>query len=65
MPGLVWLPGQWTPVHDHGSWGVVGLVRGVLENYYLPGDLETQIAAFVAHYNHLRYHEVSSLVASG
>src|SRR5450631_3693918 len=21
---LVWLPGQWTPVHDHGSWGVVG-----------------------------------------
>jgi predicted metal-dependent enzyme (double-stranded beta helix superfamily) len=28
---LVWLPGQWTPVHDHGSWGVVGLVRGVLE----------------------------------
>ena len=28
---LVWLPGQWTPVHDHGSWGVVGLVQGVLE----------------------------------
>lgn len=18
---LVWLPGQWTPVHEHGSWG--------------------------------------------
>jgi predicted metal-dependent enzyme (double-stranded beta helix superfamily) len=28
---LVWLPGQWTPVHDHGSWGVVDIVRGVLE----------------------------------
>ena len=28
---LVWLPGQWTPVHDHGAWGVVGIVRGVLE----------------------------------
>jgi predicted metal-dependent enzyme (double-stranded beta helix superfamily) len=28
---LVWSPGQWTPVHDHGSWGVVGVVRGVLE----------------------------------
>jgi 3-mercaptopropionate dioxygenase len=28
---IVWLPGQWTPVHDHGSWGVVGVVRGVLE----------------------------------
>jgi predicted metal-dependent enzyme (double-stranded beta helix superfamily) len=28
---LVWSPGQWTPVHDHGSWGVVGVLRGVLE----------------------------------
>jgi predicted metal-dependent enzyme (double-stranded beta helix superfamily) len=28
---LIWLPGQWTPVHDHGSWGVVGVVEGVLE----------------------------------
>jgi predicted metal-dependent enzyme (double-stranded beta helix superfamily) len=28
---LVWLAGQWTPVHDHGSWGVVGVVDGVLE----------------------------------
>lgn len=28
---LVWLPGQWTPLHDHGSWGVVGVLEGVLE----------------------------------
>ena len=28
---LVWLPGQWTPVHDHGTWGVVGVVEGQLE----------------------------------
>ena len=28
---LVWLPGQWTPVHDHGSWGVVGILSGVIE----------------------------------
>ncbi len=28
-----------------------------LENYYLPGDLEIQIDAFVDHYNHQRYHE--------
>ena len=28
---LVWNPGQWTPIHDHGTWGVVGIVRGVLE----------------------------------
>jgi putative transposase len=31
--------------------------RLLLENYYLPGDLEAQIAAFVDHYNHRRYHE--------
>jgi Integrase core domain len=31
--------------------------RVLLENYYLPGELETQIEAFVADYNHLRYHE--------
>jgi hypothetical protein len=28
-----------------------------LENYYLPGDLEARIAAFVDHYNHRRYHD--------
>ena len=39
---LVWTPGQWTPVHDHGTWGVVGIVEGVLEqlagktNHYVP-----------------------------
>ena len=31
--------------------------RILLENYYLPGDLEAQIEAFVADYNHLCYHE--------
>ncbi len=31
--------------------------RILLENYYLPGDLEAQIEAFVEHYNHHRYHE--------
>ena len=31
--------------------------RILLENYYLPGDLEAQVDAFVAHYNHRRYHE--------
>lgn len=28
---LVWSPGQWTSVHDHGSWSVVGIIEGVLE----------------------------------
>ncbi len=31
--------------------------RILLENYYLPGELEARIGDFVAHYNHLRYHE--------
>jgi len=31
--------------------------RILLENYFLPGDLEAQIAAFIEHYNHQRYHE--------
>jgi hypothetical protein len=31
--------------------------RILLENYYLRGDLEAQIEAFVVDYNHLRYHE--------
>ena len=31
--------------------------RILLENYFLPGDLERQIQAFIDHYNHHRYHE--------
>jgi transposase InsO family protein len=31
--------------------------RILLENYFLPGDLECQIESFVKHYNHERYHE--------
>ncbi|MGB8332523.1 MAG: IS3 family transposase [Polyangiales bacterium] len=31
--------------------------RILLENYYLPGDLEATIGRFVEHYNHRRYHE--------
>jgi predicted metal-dependent enzyme (double-stranded beta helix superfamily) len=38
---LVWRPGQWTPVHDHGSWGVVGVVEGLLEERaYMSADGE-------------------------
>ena len=28
--------------------------RVLLENYFLPGDLERQIEAFIEHYNHRR-----------
>jgi transposase InsO family protein len=31
--------------------------RVLLENYFLPGQLEAAVYAFVDHYNHRRYHE--------
>jgi putative transposase len=31
--------------------------RILLENHYLPGELEARVGAFVEHYNHHRYHE--------
>jgi RNA-directed DNA polymerase len=31
--------------------------RVLLDNYYLPRDLEQRVADFVSHYNHARYHE--------
>jgi putative transposase len=36
--------------------------RILLENDFLPGDLEAQISAFIEHYNHRRYHESLSNV---
>jgi transposase InsO family protein len=36
--------------------------RILLENYFLPGDLEAKIEAFVEHYNNQRYHESLSNV---
>ena len=39
--------------------------RILLENYFLPGDLERQIENFVEHYNHERYHESLKNVTPG
>ena len=36
---LVWKQNQWTPVHDHGTWGVVGVIEGMLcEHSYMWSD---------------------------
>ena len=40
-----------------GRWHQTLKNRILLNNYYLPGDLERQISAFVEHYNNARYHE--------
>ena len=50
------------PFHPHTQgkierWHQTMKNRILLENYYLPGNLEQQIGAFVDHYNNHRYHE--------
>lgn len=41
---IVWRPGQWTPIHDHGTWGVVGVVEGLLEEQsFVPTSGETAV----------------------
>jgi 3-mercaptopropionate dioxygenase len=36
---FVWGPGQTTPVHDHTTWGMVGMMRGKerCQEYWIPG----------------------------
>jgi len=40
LHALVWAPGQWTEIHNHGDWGVSGILFGALEEqrYRLEGD---------------------------
>lgn len=33
------------------------MTQGKIENYYLPGQLEARLAAFVDYYNSRRYHD--------
>ncbi|MCZ2498513.1 cysteine dioxygenase [Xylophilus sp. Kf1] len=37
---FVWGPGQQTPIHDHRTWGVIGMLRGaeIGQRYRLQGD---------------------------
>jgi len=42
---LIWLPGQWTPIHDHGTWGVIGVLEGTLqENSFIRIDEQAKDA---------------------
>jgi 3-mercaptopropionate dioxygenase len=46
--GFVWGPGQKTPVHNHRTWGLVGILRGaelstdytLVDGKYVPGTTE-------------------------
>ena len=52
---LVWLPGQKTPIHDHVSWCVVGVYRGIeRETHYrlVDGRLDP-VAEFTAGPGHV------------
>lgn len=40
-----------------GRWHQTMKNKVMLENYYLPGDLEQQIGQFIYYYNYQRYHE--------
>ncbi|MBE9607245.1 cysteine dioxygenase [Acetobacteraceae bacterium H6797] len=41
---FVWAPGQMTPVHDHLTWGLIGMLRGAEESErYAPGSPPTLI----------------------
>ncbi|MDE0961077.1 MAG: cysteine dioxygenase family protein [Planctomycetota bacterium] len=40
---LVWKPGQGTPIHDHPSWGVLGVLRGRMRfTNYAPDEQQGQ-----------------------
>ena len=32
---ITWLPGQYTPIHDHGTWGVVTVLQGELYEHQM------------------------------
>jgi 3-mercaptopropionate dioxygenase len=52
---LVWLPGQRTPIHDHVSWCVVGVYRGVEREtrYRLAGGSVVPVGAVEARPGHV------------
>jgi transposase InsO family protein len=45
------------PAGQRRRWHQTLKNRILLENYFLPGDLNASMERFVEHYNHHRYHE--------
>ncbi len=39
---MTWGPGQGTPIHDHGTWGVVGMLRNRIEAWVYKDRLRTR-----------------------
>lgn len=42
---FVWGPGQETPVHDHGVWGLIGMLRGAEQSRSFTIDSSGQLVA--------------------
>lgn len=42
---FVWGPGQETPVHDHGVWGLIGMLRGAEQSRSYSLDRDGQLVA--------------------
>lgn len=38
---ICWNPGQYTPIHDHGTWGVVGVLEGALYEHQYACSVQT------------------------
>ena len=62
LSGIIFVNRNGSPCHPQTQgkierWHQTLKNRILLENYFLPGDLQAQIEVFVEHYNHRRYHE--------
>jgi predicted metal-dependent enzyme (double-stranded beta helix superfamily) len=46
MVSFVWGPGQTTPIHDHTTWGLIGMLRGAeVEQHYIQRADRTLVPA--------------------
>lgn len=55
---LTWAPGQATPIHDHRSWGVIGVAEGVLRSETFDRTADGRLAPR-AETNYIGLHSVT------